>query len=180
MSYVDDNLLPSETVLYRTRRHWIVLVGPVAVAVFLVFLSIAMTFNSGMVGLGLLTLLVAAAVVFYGVLQRNSADMAVTNNRIIIKTGIVTHHSLEITFDKVESIGVDQGVLGRSLDYGNIIVRGTGGTPEVFGEIMEPMQFRRAVQSQMERGRPASVGKQPGMAINPDISQGEAHASLES
>ncbi len=159
MSYVDNNLLPSETVLYRTRRHWIVLVTPIAVGVFMVFISISVTFNADMQGLGLLSLLAAAMVVVYGVLRRNSAEMAVTNKRIIIKTGIMTHHSLEMTFDKVESIGVDQGILGRSLGYGDIIVRGTGGTPEIFGEITDPMQFRREVQSQMERGKPASVGQ---------------------
>ena len=157
MSYVDNNLLPSETVLYRTRRHWIVLVTPIAVGAFLLFMAISVIFNADMQGFGVLLLITAAAVVVYGFLKRNSADMAATNKRIIIKTGIMTHHSLEMTFDKVESIGVDQGVLGRAFDYGDIIVRGTGGTPEIFGEIMEPMQFRRAVQDQMEREKAASV-----------------------
>src|ERR1700737_4312962 len=30
MGYVDRNLVPGETLLYRTRHHWLVLLGPVA------------------------------------------------------------------------------------------------------------------------------------------------------
>ena len=48
---------------------------------------------------------------------------------------------------KVESVNVEQSILGRMLGYGSIIVIGTGGTTEVFGKIADPMEFRRQFQS---------------------------------
>ena len=32
MSYVEQNMVPGETLLYQTRHHWIVLIGPLLVA----------------------------------------------------------------------------------------------------------------------------------------------------
>jgi uncharacterized membrane protein YdbT with pleckstrin-like domain len=79
----------------------------------------------------------------------------VTNKRVIIKTGVVTQASLEISLNKIESIGVDQSLMGRMLNYGDIVVRGTGGTPEPLTEIAYPMEFRHQVQEQMDTAQPA-------------------------
>ena len=49
---------------------------------------------------------------------------------------------------KVESVEVRQGILARLLNYGTIVVIGTGGTKEPFDMIDDPLAFRRAVQSQ--------------------------------
>jgi hypothetical protein len=49
----------------------------------------------------------------------------------------------------VESIGVEETVLGRMIGYGTVIVRGTGGTPETFLIIAHPQDFRRNVQEQI-------------------------------
>ncbi len=52
---------------------------------------------------------------------------------------------------RVESIGVEETVIGRLLSYGTVVVRGTGGTPEAFVLIDHPQEFRRAVQEQTGR-----------------------------
>ena len=48
---------------------------------------------------------------------------------------------------KVETIRVDQSILGRVLNYGTIVVTGTGGTNEPFTSIANPLEFRRQVQA---------------------------------
>jgi len=50
----------------------------------------------------------------------------------------------------VEGIQVKQSILGRVLDYGSIIVSGTGGMNDPFHKITNPMKFRRKVQEQIE------------------------------
>jgi hypothetical protein len=50
---------------------------------------------------------------------------------------------------RVESIGVEETVMGRTLGYGTVILRGTGGTPETFVQIANPQEFRRQVQEQI-------------------------------
>ena len=43
---------------------------------------------------------------------------------------------------KVESVDVNQTILGRILGYGTIIVRGTGGSLEPMRQIADPLTFR--------------------------------------
>ena len=81
-----------------------------------------------------------------------TTEFALTNKRIIAKSGLVRRRSVELLLPKVESIGVDQPILGRILDYGTITVTGTGGTKEPFGTIAEPMELRKRVNAQISGG----------------------------
>jgi hypothetical protein len=45
--------------------------------------------------------------------------------------------------NKVESIDVNQPILGRILNYGTIIVVGSGGTKQSFKNIDKPMELRQ-------------------------------------
>jgi uncharacterized membrane protein YdbT with pleckstrin-like domain len=168
MSYVDRNLVPGETLLYRTRHHWLVLVGPVVGGVSLLVPGVALlleaivTRDSAGLVVGSTTispkamaitgaiLVVAAIITFsYGVAKRNATEMAVTNRRVLIKTGLTSRRTLDLMLSRVESIGVEESAAGRMLGYGSVIVRGTGGTPEPFLMIAHPQEFRRAVQQQI-------------------------------
>ena len=168
MGYVDRNLVPGETLLYRTRHHWLVLVGPVVgglsllvPGVALLLEAIAVRDSAGLVvGNSTISpkvmaiigaiLAVAAIITFsYGVAKRNATEMAVTNRRVLIKTGMMSRRTLDLMLSRVESIGVEESAAGRMLGYGSVIVRGTGGTPEPFLMIAHPQEFRRAVQQQI-------------------------------
>jgi hypothetical protein len=172
MSYVTKNLVPGETLLFETRHHWIVLLGPLLVSLLLGLPGAALVagalagksgtrvpalgsgISSGMnpEAMALLggVLLVAALIIFgYGLAKRNATEMAVTNRRVLIKTGMASRRTLDLMLSKVESIGVEETFLGRMLGCGSVIVRGTGGTPESFVNIARPQQFRRSVQEQI-------------------------------
>jgi uncharacterized membrane protein YdbT with pleckstrin-like domain len=84
-----------------------------------------------------------------GFVRRNATEVGVTNLRVLIKTGLMERRSIEVLLSKVESIGVDEGVWGRMLGYGSVIIRGTGGTYETFHKIARPNDFRRQVQQQI-------------------------------
>ena len=147
MSYIDGNLLAGERVVFRTRLHWKLLVGPLLFAVVTV-LAIPLLVSQGIwhnlaliaPGAGLVAVLVA-------IIRRQSSDFAVTNKRVMMKVGVFSTRSVEILLSKIEAIAVHQSLLGRMLDYGDIVVTGTGGTEEAFSNIQAPMQLRRAVQS---------------------------------
>lgn len=170
LSYVGKNLVAGETLLYQTRHHWIVLVGPLLVSLLLGvpglgFLLESITSKAGSsqappgAGLGaegmaiisLILLLAAAGTLAYGIAKRNATEMAVTNKRVLIKTGLAARKTLDLMLSRVESIGVEETVTGRLLGYGTVVVRGTGGTPESFVLIAHPQEFRRAVQEQTGR-----------------------------
>jgi hypothetical protein len=163
VSYIESNLIAGERILYRTGRHWIVLVTPIVVAAFLGFPGLMMLIGSltsigdksgsssalGVIGFCLL--LIAGLFVLAGYLTRSSTNMVVTNKRILMKTGLLRRRTFELLLSKVESIGVEEGILGRLLGYGSVVVRGTGGTPEPFTTVSHPLEFRRQVQQQIEQ-----------------------------
>ena len=78
-------------------------------------------------------------------LRRWTTELAVTDKRIIFKRGFIRRRTIEMNMDKVESVDVDQSVLGRILDYGDITVRGTGTGIEPLKGIDSPIDFRNHV-----------------------------------
>jgi uncharacterized membrane protein YdbT with pleckstrin-like domain len=69
----------------------------------------------------------------------------VTDRRVIYKRGFINRRTAEMHMDKVESVDVDQSVLGRLLDYGTIYVKGTGQGFEPLQRIAAPIEFRNAI-----------------------------------
>ena len=163
MSYVEKHLIPGETVQYQTKLHWVVMLGHVSVAtalelLALLFLIASFSKSSGVgvapprtvIYLGALLFFVVGGILFtIGLLKRNVTEMAVTNKRVIVKTGLTERRTTEILLSRIESVVVDEPAMGRILGYGTVIVRGTGGTPEVFEKIYHPLEFREQVQRQI-------------------------------
>jgi uncharacterized membrane protein YdbT with pleckstrin-like domain len=162
MSYVDRNLTSGETVIYKTRLHWIVMLHHILMAVVaaagaavLLYFAIAQdnlsqdSVHTFEIVAGVL-LLAAVITLVVGAIQRNSTEMAVTNHRVIIKVGLVGRRTVELLLSIVESIEIKETGLGRMLGYGTIVVIGTGGTPEPFYRVAHPLEFRSKVQQQIE------------------------------
>ena len=140
--YVDSNLNPGESVIYRGQVHWIVYLVPVIVLAF--GLTLALTG----VRTGLIVLVVGAVGVLTAWIRQTSSEFAVTTGRVIVKTGFISRRTIEINLSRVESVQVDQDIFGRLLNFGTISVIGTGGTREPFTLIDNPSQFRHAVQKE--------------------------------
>ena len=146
MSYVDSQLLPGENVMYRSKLHWQVFLVPGFFAGILLLASIGL-FGSGAKGTGLILLILAGLLILVPFIKRANSEFAVTNKRIIVKLGVFTTRTVELLHSKVEAISVNQGLLGKMLGYGDIVVTGTGGTREEFKAVASPLELRRAVQA---------------------------------
>ena len=148
MSYVEKHLMPGEQIVHRAQLHWAVFLWPILwliAAIWLFFIG-----GDAAIGFGALILVVVVPLTALSALvARRTSEFAVTNKRVLIKTGLIRRHSLETLLSKTESIGVAQGILGRILDFGTIVVSGTGGSKEPFHRIADHMQFRRKVQEQI-------------------------------
>jgi len=83
-------------------------------------------------------------------IRKSATEIAVTNKRVLIKTGLSSRRTVELLLHQVESIVVNESLTGRMLGFGTVLVRGTGGTPEPFDRIAHPLEFRRQVQHQIE------------------------------
>jgi uncharacterized membrane protein YdbT with pleckstrin-like domain len=144
MGYVDRNLLPNEQVTYRARLSRVIYLFPICLIVFAVLVAIHGWYQAAGVIAALGVVLLVPPWI-----RSVSSEFAVTNKRVLIKVGLVRRHSLELLLQKVEGIGVDQGIMGRILGYGTITVSGTGGTREAFRTISRPLEFRRQVQASL-------------------------------
>ncbi|MGA8231332.1 MAG: PH domain-containing protein [Candidatus Acidiferrales bacterium] len=164
MSYVEANLVPGETVIYQTRLHWIVMLGHLVVGCLLLALPGVLLLYYALTQTGIdsrtlhvmeaggIALVVCGMVaIVMGIARRNATEMAVTNRRLVIKTGLASRKTVEMLLNKVETIEVSETASGRILGYGSIVVIGTGGTPEPFDKVAHPLEFRSQVQQQIEK-----------------------------
>jgi len=145
MSYVDRNLLQGEEVIYRARLHLVIFALPAGIAALGLILAVVVASWT----VASVFLVLAIVVAFPRYIRFVSSEFAVTNRRVIVKVGLVYRRTLELVLAKVETVGVEQSIMGRVLNYGTIVVTGTGGTKEPFKDIANPLEFRRKVQSQL-------------------------------
>jgi uncharacterized membrane protein YdbT with pleckstrin-like domain len=161
MGYVEQNLISGEQVAYRSGLHWIVLLRSMIVAAVLALLGAVMLVEASQVNgtqsrqivsaAGVIAIVIGAIDLLAAMIRRSGAEFAVTNKRIILKRGVIRRSSEEIFLRQVESVIVEEGMLGRALDYGTIRVRGTGGTPEPYPNIAHAQEFRRHIQEQISK-----------------------------
>jgi uncharacterized membrane protein YdbT with pleckstrin-like domain len=168
MSYVEKHLIEGETIVYETRLHWIVLIVPILLGLLFGLTGVAMFVLSGraaggksaasesMTIIGAVLLGLALLFIARGILVRNATEMTVTNKRVFVKVGLAARRTIELLLSRVESIGVEESVMGRILGFGTVIVHGTGGTPEIFNMIAHPLEFRTQVQQQIEKSQAKS------------------------
>lgn len=147
MSYIDRNLIEGERVVYRTRLHWLVFAMPILFTVVVLLPAAWFLYNGSGQAFAWVPLVLALLVLLPAFIKRQSSDFAVTNKRVMMKSGVMTTRSVELLLNKIEAIAVDQSLPGRMFGYGNIVVTGSGGTREAFSHIQSPLEFRRAVQS---------------------------------
>jgi len=124
-SYVDNNLLAEEKVLHRAHTSLWSLAPMILLGVLLLVLVVGLFF------------LIAAWI------RYRTTEFAVTDRRIIAKTGLMSRRTVEMFLDKVESLNVEQSVPGRIFGYGTVTIRGTGATSETFGNISAPLDLRK-------------------------------------
>ena len=125
MSYIDDSLIAGETVLHRARISW--------------------WSQFGWVAIGLVTLVVGIGLLFLGYawVRVRSTEIAITNRRVIAKFGFIRRSTVEINLERVEALRVEQGFLGRMLNFGTIFISGAGTSVAPMPDIADPLVFRR-------------------------------------
>ena len=113
MSYVDSQLLPGESVVYRSKLHWRIFLAPGFFSFLFLIGGIALASRSMEAALGLLV--VAVALLVPPFIKRANSEFAVTNRkRLVVKLGFFTTRSVELLLSKVEAISVDQGLLEKN------------------------------------------------------------------
>ena len=141
MSYTESHLLPDERIKYQTHLHWFpflpAYLGASLLALVGVAGLVAETPWLAITGFGL-----AVPIFLWLYITRSTSEFSVTDRRVIIKVGWIRRRTLETMLGKVETIGVEQSLIGRVFDFGTIVVMGTGGTKEPFRNIAVQARYR--------------------------------------
>ncbi len=149
--YIDEILQPGEKVLYSTSAHWMFYLPAIAawiLALVLLILS-RTTITESIIVLCLSASAIVAIVALYWTVRawfhRWTTETDVTNLRVVHKTGFIKRRTFEMSLDKVESVDVNQSILGRLLDYGDVTILGVGEGKQTISTIASPLAFRNSI-----------------------------------
>jgi len=149
MSYVTKVLQGGESVIATGHLHWI--------GYWRSFVCIALAVATRGIpapdaGLRFVVDLVAVGLVIFGLVfglhtawLRWGTEIGVTNRRVIYKRGILSRRTAEMNMDKIETVLIDQSLLGRLLGFGAISIRGSGASIETLPHIAKPIALRSAI-----------------------------------
>jgi len=159
LNYLDQTLSPSEKLLFRGRIHplfklriW---------ALFFALLALigwaASAFpNQFTWPYAAISAVLAAVFCLQAILPLWTLEIGLTDNRIIIKQGLIAYSSQELELKTIEEVNVTQSWLGRLFGYGTIQIRGIGIDTIVLKWVMAPLEFRRAIESALRNAPAAS------------------------
>ena len=152
--FTKQSLQFEEVILMAAKTHWIVMLNIIIIQLLITAICILFLFfgNKGLIEDGWIVVLCVAAVAVFWLLGELRMqilcwcrEFVVTNKRIIIKAGILARETREFRFEKIESCDVKQGVMGRILRYGSIVVRGVGGSGVIEYYVKDPFEFRQYI-----------------------------------
>jgi uncharacterized membrane protein YdbT with pleckstrin-like domain len=149
--YIDEILQPEEKVLYSTKPHWIFFLPAIGLWV----LAVAIFVISGLIPQGptvLICWVLAGIVAVFALYKtvtawfhRWTTETDVTTFRIVHKTGFIQRRTFEMSLDKVESVDVNQSIMGRLMNYGDVTILGVGEGKETISTISSPLTFRNSI-----------------------------------
>lgn len=133
-SYVESTLIPDEKVIYIAKLSLWSLLPLLLIGLLLL----------PMWGFGLLFWLSAF-------IRYKTTELAFTNKRVIAKFGFISRQTIELNLPKVESLQVNQGILGRIFNFGTLVISGAGNPQAPIPGISNPMTFRRSFMEFQDR-----------------------------
>jgi uncharacterized membrane protein YdbT with pleckstrin-like domain len=147
MGYIETVLDKDERVLHRGRLHWFIYASGLALLVGGIgAMAVGANTEAEVLGpVGFVMIFVAPLVLVRAWIARKTTEIAVTNQRIIIKRGLIRRSTLEMNAGQIESVYVEQSIAGRLLGFGTVILGGTGRGVEAIANVIAPLAFRKAV-----------------------------------
>jgi uncharacterized membrane protein YdbT with pleckstrin-like domain len=133
-SFVENSLISGEKVELKATTTWLSQFWLFVWAVILCWTIVAPVFF-----------------IILAIINVVTTELAVTNKKVIGKAGFIRRESIDLPLSKLESINIDQGIIGRILGYGRVSIRGVGGNNVSIPFIKDPLSFRRVVMNLMDQ-----------------------------
>ena len=150
MSYVSRTLGQSERILFLTGYHWLYWLGFLLLAGPFAVVMLRIPYGPLEYFLMLLTLVPFFYGVYLGV-HGYALEVAVTSDRFVKKSGLVSIKTEEVSLDKIEEVNIEESIMGRIFGFGEIHVHGTGAGAIKVRMIRDPLRLRREIQTAREQ-----------------------------
>lgn len=150
MSYIDNNLLTDERILFRTRKHIIVFLIPLLLLIFSFCATYYMNANPILFNMSWVPWLITFIMWAYIGIDYLCSEFAVTNKRVMMREGFFYRHANETRLSAISQINVDQSLLGQLLDYGIVSINAFGAF-DAFTMIAKPFVFQKCVNEQLDK-----------------------------
>ena len=137
-SYIEEALAPGEKILHRAHVSWFY--SPWATIILLL--------------LSLPTLGISLFLLIPTWITVSTTEMAVTSRRIMIKRGLISRNTVEISLARIESVQVNQSIMARLFNFGTVVLSGAGNPQAPLIGIKEPLAFRSAVLLALDESAP--------------------------
>lgn len=149
MNYIQKNLLSGEEIKYVAKLHFFLFVQPIILLLIGAFLASSPKEISAMTHYaGLLILFFGIVSLLSRILIKVGSSYAVTNKRVVLKTGVISRRTVDLVLAKCEGLHIKQSVLGRIFNFGTITVT-TGGASSSYPYIADPLALRKEINTQI-------------------------------
>ncbi len=146
MSYVENTMMSDEILVLQGKVHWIIFMPTLSLFVIASVLYYALD----QLLLSFVITCFAFMAAFRALIYYFTTELAVTDRRVLAKFGWIRRSTYELNLARVTGLNVEQSVMGRVLNYGNVVVRGMGGDMTPIPAINDPIAFRHQVLGEVE------------------------------
>ena len=144
MSYIKNNLNTGEKLKYHSR----ISIKPIIINyIFLILFAFVLFYFVNDVFSGVIASIVAIGYLPIALIAYFGSEFGVSGKRVISKKGIISRNASEMNLSSIESVNVDQSIVGRMLNYGSLKISGRGTTTVDFNGIDDPVKVRKLIQN---------------------------------
>ena len=148
MGYIEQTLMDGERIIYRAELHAIIYWLPAMLILLAMAVFIIPADGAAFTGQVICSLILLVAAAWTAIKAHGGRQYVLTNKRLIAKKGIIYRDSNDLILRKCENVRVRQGLLGRLLNYGTVIVS-TGEATNQYPFIQDPVRFSTQINQQI-------------------------------
>ena len=146
MSYIKANLNSGEKINNFTKPsiktvivQTVILLPVFFFGSYAIFEGVTITSVIGIV-------LIVGLIITFEMIKIHVSEFAITNKRVISKLGLISRDVEEMNLKSIESVNLKQGVIGRILNVGSIVISGRGSSQVIFKEVDDPVAVRKKIK----------------------------------
>ena len=144
MSYIKANLNSGEKINNFTKPS----IKPVILFMFFLtplFFYVGLSFGSILSAI-ITSIIISGIYLIYEMIKIYVSEFAITNKRVISKLGFISRDVEEMNLKSIESVNLKQGVIGRILNVGDVVISGRGSSQVIFKEVDDPVAVRKKIK----------------------------------